>query len=63
MVRIVRTEEGAEIDRVGARPGRGAYVCNDPDCVALARRRLRVALRAPGVDVNALVRELEGVDA
>ena len=29
----------------------------------LARRRLRMALRAPQADVNALVRELEGVDA
>ena len=63
MARIVRTEGGVVIDRGGRIPGRGAYVCHDPACVATARRRLRHALRAPDADVNAIVRELEGVGA
>ena len=63
MARIVRTADGVVIDREGRIPGRGAYVCHDPACVATARRRLRHALRAPDVDVNAIVSELEGVGA
>ncbi|MGH2783681.1 MAG: YlxR family protein [Actinomycetota bacterium] len=63
MARIVRTAGGAEIDREARLPGRGAYVCHDPSCVALVRRRLRVALRAPGINVDHVVRRLEGVDA
>ena len=62
MARVVRTAEGAVVDHEGRVSGRGAYVCHDPACMALARRRLRTALRAPQADVDALVRELERVD-
>lgn len=64
MIRVVRTASGAvEIDRAATTPGRGAYVCPEPDCVALARRRLAGALQAKGFDLSAVVRDLEAVDA
>lgn len=34
MVRIVRNREGEiNIDLKGKAPGRGAYICHNPDCV------------------------------
>ena len=51
MVRFVRTAGGAvAVDAAGTAPGRGAYVCPDPDCFAKARRRLAGALRANRID-------------
>lgn len=47
-VRIVRTPEGhVEVDPSGKANGRGAYLCADPDCfeVARKRRKLDSALR------------------
>ena len=64
MIRIVRSAGGtAQVDRRAVMPGRGAYVCPDPACVGLVRRRLEGALRADTVDLNALIRDLEAVDA
>jgi predicted RNA-binding protein YlxR (DUF448 family) len=64
MIRVVRSASGAaEVDRAAIRPGRGAYVCADPACVGLVGRRLAGALRAGGVDMNSIVRDLEAVDA
>jgi predicted RNA-binding protein YlxR (DUF448 family) len=64
MIRIVRSDRGtAQVDRAATMPGRGAYVCPDPACVKVVRRRLAGALRADGVDVNSIVRDLEAVDA
>ncbi len=40
LVRVVRTPEGnVLLDRVGRANGRGAYICNDPNCLALAQKR------------------------
>ena len=36
LVRVVRSVEGYGIDPSGKRPGRGAYVCAQPACVARA---------------------------
>lgn len=47
-VRVVRTPDGhVEIDATGKANGRGAYLCANPDCfeVARKRRRLDSALR------------------
>jgi predicted RNA-binding protein YlxR (DUF448 family) len=51
-VRVVRTPEGhVEMDPTGKANGRGAYLCADPDCFEMARKRrrldsaLRVALQ------------------
>lgn len=40
LVRIVRGPTGeVSIDRVGKKPGRGAYLCPDPECLARAQKR------------------------
>jgi len=42
-VRVVRTPEGhVEIDATGKANGRGAYLCADPDCFEMARKRRRL---------------------
>lgn len=39
MVRIVRTPEGAvKVDRTGKLSGRGAYVCEKPECLVKAQK-------------------------
>ena len=47
-VRIVRNKEGEiSVDPTGKKPGRGAYICHDAECVGLVRksRRLDKALK------------------
>ena len=40
MIRVVRTPEGEILlDRTGKKSGRGAYLCDDPACLAMARKR------------------------
>ena len=40
LVRVVRTPEGEILaDKTGRKNGRGAYLCGDPACFALARKR------------------------
>ena len=40
LVRVVRAPDGSiSIDAVGKKPGRGAYLCPDPDCLAKARKK------------------------
>ena len=39
LIRVVRTPEGASsLDFRGKKPGRGAYVCPSPACLAKARK-------------------------
>ncbi len=39
MIRIVRSEDGVfSLDRTGKKPGRGAYICPDPACLAKAQK-------------------------
>ena len=39
LIRVVRSAEGAvSLDFKGKLPGRGAYVCPDPACLARARK-------------------------
>lgn len=48
LIRLVSTENGvAEIDVLGKKPGRGAYLCPRKACweLALRRNRLEYALR------------------
>ena len=33
LIRIVRSEEGISLDRTGRKNGRGAYICDDAECV------------------------------
>ncbi len=44
LVRVVRSPEGAiTLDFRGKSPGRGAYVCPDPDCLKKAIRSKALA--------------------
>ena len=50
LIRIVRSPDGAvHADPAGKAPGRGAYLCADPDCLetALKRKALHRAFACP----------------
>jgi len=39
LLRVVKPQDGdAHIDRIGKAPGRGAYVCDDVECLRKARK-------------------------
>ena len=38
LLRIIRTDEGIELDLTGKRNGRGAYICAEPECLQRARK-------------------------
>jgi len=64
LLRVARTPEGVRFDPDARLPGRGAYLCPDPDCIAAARRRgaspLRRALKGSAeADVTAALDQLE----
>lgn len=43
LVRVVRSPEGeVSLDLTGRRPGRGAYVCHNIDCLVKARKAKRI---------------------
>lgn len=72
LLRIARTPAGVRFDPHQLLPGRGAYVCPDPDCIAAAARRgatnLRRALRGAGeievrVALDAAAAEMRGAAA
>lgn len=43
LVRVVRSKEGEiSLDLTGKKAGRGAYVCNDPECLKKARKARRL---------------------
>lgn len=47
LIRVVRSAEGeVSIDKVGKKPGRGAYVCPTSECItkAVKEKRLEKAL-------------------
>jgi predicted RNA-binding protein YlxR (DUF448 family) len=47
LIRVVRSATGeVTIDKIGKKPGRGAYVCPDAECVskAVKEKRLEKAL-------------------
>ena len=65
MVRIVRSPEGeVSLDRSGKKPGRGAYICPNTECLAKAQKSkgLERSFKAPvPKDVyEALLAQLEG---
>ena len=40
LVRVVRTKEGqVELDPTGKKSGRGAYICRDVKCLAIAKKK------------------------
>ena len=43
LIRVVRNAEGEiSIDMTGKKPGRGAYICNDVNCLKAARKGKRL---------------------
>lgn len=36
MIRIVKNEEGIDLDKTGKKNGRGAYLCDDMECLEKA---------------------------
>jgi len=42
LVRIVRGPKGVEVDPSGKKPGRGSYLCHQPECWQLAIRKGRL---------------------
>ena len=66
LVRFVRTPDGhVELDESGKADGRGAYLCVDPDCFELARRRRRLdatlRVRMEDDDYLRLRRDFDGL--
>ncbi|MFN3866944.1 MAG: YlxR family protein [Demequina sp.] len=57
LVRLVLEDDRVVVDEHGNKPGRGAWLHPDPDCVALALRRRQFgrALRSPGADASGVV--------
>lgn len=43
LIRVVRSPEGEiSLDTTGKKPGRGAYICRDAQCLAKARKARRL---------------------
>ena len=43
-VRVVRSPEGeVSLDLTGKKPGRGAYICPDPECLKKARKTRKIS--------------------
>lgn len=69
LIRIVKSPDSEEseckisVDLTGKKPGRGAYICNNPNCLAKAKkaRRLEKAFscKIPDEVYNRLSQELE----
>lgn len=55
-MRLVLDGDRVIVDEATTRPGRGAWLHPDPDCLALAIRRKAFgrALRSPGADTTGL---------
>ena len=63
MLRLVRTAEGIiERDETGRRPGRGTYICHEPDCRD-PKRRAAAVKRALGAEPAPGALEIEVNDA
>ena len=38
LIRIVKSEEDISLDRTGRKNGRGAYICDDANCIAKLKK-------------------------
>ena len=68
LIRVVRSPEGViSLDPVGKKPGRGAYVCRQGECLrrAIKQRQLERQLEVPMTEEvsEALRAELERLNA
>ena len=68
LVRVVRASSGEiSIDLVGKKPGRGAYLCPDPDCLTKAKKKKALERcfeqPVPAEVYDALAQQLASVEA
>lgn len=64
LIRVIRTPEGAiRLDTSGRANGRGAYICNNPDCLRKAQKRRSLnrslGCEIPGEIYEELVEQME----
>ena len=67
LIRVVRSPEGAiSLDFVGKKPGRGAYVCPNRECLAKARKSRALerafSTQIPEEVYEELERQMEAAD-
>lgn len=67
LIRVVRSPEGEiSLDFKGKKPGRGAYLCSDPQCLKRARKSKALerafSLPIPDTVYDALEQQMEGGD-
>ena len=67
LLRVVKSPEGQiSLDFSGKKPGRGAYVCRDPECLRKARKSRALErgfeVQIPDGVYDAMEKELEGMD-
>ncbi|HCB99830.1 MAG TPA: DUF448 domain-containing protein [Ruminococcaceae bacterium] len=61
LVRVVRSPEGnISLDHTGKKPGRGAYLCNNPECLKKARKSRRLERAFHGAIPDEIFEMLEG---
>lgn len=65
LVRVVRAPDGAvSVDATGRKPGRGAYLCPDAECVKKARKNKRLSrsfeCEVPDEVYEGLIKEFAG---
>ncbi|MDR1117600.1 MAG: YlxR family protein [Oscillospiraceae bacterium] len=62
LIRVVRNSAGEiSVDRTGKKPGRGAYVCNDPQCLAKIKKS-RALDRAFSAKISAEIYDALSLD-
>ena len=60
LVRVVRSPEGeVSLDLIGKKPGRGAYICRNIECLKKARKTKRLARVLECVIPEAVYAEME----
>ena len=67
LLRIVRDpEKGIAIDPTGKAPGRGAYLCPDPECFEKARKKKAISrnleIQPSEEELNRVFEELKGYE-
>ena len=61
LIRLVRDAEGnVSLDDTGKKPGRGAYLCHDPECLKQAKKRRSLERSLKAKIPDELWPEIEG---
>ena len=61
LMRVVKPQEGdPAVDRTGKAPGRGAYLCLDPECLKKARKQKSLSRALDASIEEAVYEELTG---